>query len=231
MSEAMKLFGTDGVVRLDVSRGHGNEWMRLNDLHSASGGDPSKQPAMWMRTDSARSLISERSADLQIESFRVVKGGNEPQGTWTHWELAVAYAEWLSPAFHLRVIREWRQFNEAKHASADPLELMRIQLDNLIAIRDRQRELEASHAVVTRKVAAIEAQTGHADDFFTVLEWSRLIGRPLPVSTARTLGRQAAAMSRGRGLAIGTATDERYGTVGTYHRSVLEELLGGPGEP
>lgn len=107
-----------------------------------------------------------------------------------------------------------------------PLDVIQAQLDHLKAIDRRQRELEAKQSRVEEKVAAIEAHNGHTDDFFTVLAWSRLIGKPLPVYGARLIGKQAAALSRGRGLAIGAASDERYGTVGTYHRSVLAELLG-----
>jgi len=112
----MKLFGDGGAIRLDTSRGYGNEWMRLNDLHEASGGDPSKKPAEWLRLESTKALVKARGGDSHLESFQVLRGGNELQGTWAHWELATAYAEWLSSSFHLQVIREWRQFNELKQS-------------------------------------------------------------------------------------------------------------------
>jgi len=115
---------------------------------------------------------------------------------------------------------------DERHNGLTLLDVIQAQLDHLKAIDRRQRELEAKQARVEEKVAAIEAHNGNTDDFFTVLAWARLIGKPIPVSGARAIGKKAAALSRGRGLSIGTASDERYGAVGTYHRSVLTELLG-----
>lgn len=144
---ALALFGPDGCVRVDASRGRGNEWMRLNDLHQASGGDPAKAPAQWLRTESAQVLVKTHAAEMQDEGYRVVRGGNDPH-TEAHWELAVAFTEWLSPAFHLRVIREWRAFNEMKGAAAD---------GQIAAVLRALEAMAQTQEAMVRRLAILEA--------------------------------------------------------------------------
>lgn len=84
----------------------------LNDCHRASGGEKAKQPANFMRLDTTQALIQEiaenyHSSDMRSGEFQPVStitGGNSP-GTYACRELVYAYAMWISPSFHLKVIR------------------------------------------------------------------------------------------------------------------------------
>ncbi|WP_208450718.1 KilA-N domain-containing protein [Burkholderia ambifaria] len=76
----------------------------LNDFHSASGGKPNHKPAFFLRNDQAKALIDEiQVADSQL-ALKVIHGGAQ-RGTYGCRELVIAYATWISPAFHLNVIR------------------------------------------------------------------------------------------------------------------------------
>lgn len=84
----------------------------LNDLHRASGGDPKHKPANFMRLDSTRALIAElqfsdvrsaKCADMRTATITINGGPN--RGTYVCRELVYAYAMWISPKFHLQVIR------------------------------------------------------------------------------------------------------------------------------
>lgn len=82
----------------------------LNDLHIASGGEERHQPGKFMRLDQTQALIAEisNSPDLDICSsanaaFESRKG--RYGGTYGCKELVIAYAAWISAAFHLKVIR------------------------------------------------------------------------------------------------------------------------------
>lgn len=79
----------------------------LNDLHKASGGDRKFQPANFMRLESTQNLINEitSSSDVRIKPFNKIQGRGKDQGTYVCRELVYAYAMWISPAFHLSVIR------------------------------------------------------------------------------------------------------------------------------
>lgn len=101
----------------------------LNDLHDASGRLSKHQPAFFMRNQQTKDLIAEidNSANLQsLESNRVAKmqpSVNKIEGskggTYAVKELVYAYAMWISPKFHLQVIRAYdemvsRQFESLR---------------------------------------------------------------------------------------------------------------------
>lgn len=89
----------DTTVRLD-NAGRYN----LNDLHIASGGDKRHQPANFLRLDTTGELTKILDAEgprAQPVETAVGRYG----GTYVCRELVYAYAMWISPAFHLRVLR------------------------------------------------------------------------------------------------------------------------------
>lgn len=78
----------------------------LNDCHRAAGSDAAKKPANFLRLDTTKALIAEisRCSDVRNAPVNVKQGGNN-QGSYACRELIYAYGEWISPAFHLTVIR------------------------------------------------------------------------------------------------------------------------------
>lgn len=77
----------------------------LNDLHRAAGGESRHQPANWLRLDQIKALVEEidRSSEMR-NAISVMRGGLN-QGTFVRKELVYSYAMWVSPKFHLHVIR------------------------------------------------------------------------------------------------------------------------------
>lgn len=78
----------------------------LNDLHLISGNDPKHRPSLFIRLETTKDLINEiskevRSTDLIFKTLR----GRNIQGTWACEELVLSYAMWISPKFHLVVLR------------------------------------------------------------------------------------------------------------------------------
>ena len=77
----------------------------LNDLHIASGAEAKHQPSLFIRLDTTQELISEIQKETDkgniLQSFR--SGIN--RGTYACEELVIAYAMWISPKFHLIVLR------------------------------------------------------------------------------------------------------------------------------
>ena len=79
-----------------------NGLFSLNDLHKASGGNPGQRPGEFMRNQQTKELVEEIS-NAGISAFESRKGNNG--GTYACRELVIAYAAWISAAFHLKVIR------------------------------------------------------------------------------------------------------------------------------
>lgn len=88
----------------------------LNDLHQAAGGEKRHGPSYWLATQQAQDLIAAMSDTGNPVS--ATRGGNE-QGTYVAEPLVVAYAAWISPQFHLEVIRTFLAVKKAavRHAS------------------------------------------------------------------------------------------------------------------
>ena len=80
----------------------------LTDLHRASGGEQKHKPVLFLSNQQTKELISE----IEIESkvgiptsvVKTVRGGKNPS-TYACEELMLAYAMWISPKFHLVVLR------------------------------------------------------------------------------------------------------------------------------
>jgi hypothetical protein len=79
----------------------------LNDLHKASGDQAKHKPSEWLRNQQAKDLIAElENEKAGIPALQTIKGTRSP-GTYVVKELVYAYAMWISPSFHLKVIRAY----------------------------------------------------------------------------------------------------------------------------
>lgn len=74
----------------------------LNDLHVASGGKDKHRPSFFIRLDTTKDLIAEIEQD-NSNALKVIRGTQG--GTYACEELVLAYAMWISPKFHLIVLR------------------------------------------------------------------------------------------------------------------------------
>lgn len=75
----------------------------LNDLHQASGGKSKHQPSFFIRLDTTKDLVAEIEKDSETKALKTIRGTQG--GTYACEELVIAYAMWISPKFHLIVLR------------------------------------------------------------------------------------------------------------------------------
>lgn len=74
----------------------------LNDLHKASGGHAKHRPGYFIQNNQTKELVAEiETAGIPAVKVTEGRGG----GTYACRELVIAYAAWISAAFHLKVIR------------------------------------------------------------------------------------------------------------------------------
>lgn len=120
----------------------------LNDLHRAAGGADKDKPNRFLRLDGTQELIAELRKDGKwasgeikgLEPIVAVKSFTEEQGTFVVKELVYAYAMWISPAFHLKVIRAYDEMQQSK---ARPAAVLPDFTDPIIAARAWADEVEA----------------------------------------------------------------------------------------
>ncbi|MCK9139898.1 KilA-N domain-containing protein [Haemophilus influenzae] len=74
----------------------------LNDLHKASGNEEKHRPTFFVRLDTTKELIAEIQKEDPNAQVLISKNGI---GTYACEELVIAYAMWISPKFHLIVLR------------------------------------------------------------------------------------------------------------------------------
>ena len=97
----------------------------LNDLHKAAGGEQRHRPKYWLENQQTVELIAElekggippfrgTTSPLQFIEGLFKTAGNpvvsmegRNGGTFVVKELVYAYAMWISPAFHIKVIRAY----------------------------------------------------------------------------------------------------------------------------
>ncbi|MGV6989627.1 KilA-N domain-containing protein [Testudinibacter sp. P80/BLE/0925] len=85
----------------------------LNDIYKASGTTESYRPSNFIRLEQTKDLIAEiekdQSSDMSLAQ-KTFRGGLNA-GVWACEELVLAYAMWISPKFHLTVIRAFMQMH------------------------------------------------------------------------------------------------------------------------
>ena len=103
----------------------------LNALHRASGAEKKNGPSYWLALDTTKSLISEleqqlSDTEISVSVIKSVKGGLS-QGSYAHELLAIAYASWISPSFHLQVNQVFLDYRTGKLQPVqqrDPMEVL-----------------------------------------------------------------------------------------------------------
>ena len=136
----------------------------LNALHRASGLGPQKRPPIWMDNKSTRELVAAVEARSmstnEIPAVSLVEGRSG--GTYALKELAVAYANWLSPEFYLQVIGVFIE-SKAPHVPktlSPPEQLDALERIRAIAIQEEDDVL-TSMVLDTIKNSVLPAIAGH----------------------------------------------------------------------
>lgn len=102
------------VIDTHAVRRDGEMWC-LTDLWRAAGA-PKLRPAKWLETDTAQMFVDFIRDSVGVAVGDILRNvrGNPRSGdggsTWAHWQIALAYAKALSPAFHARVNEVYRAF-------------------------------------------------------------------------------------------------------------------------
>lgn len=88
---------------IDIAEG---KMVNLNRIFEISGATKGKEPKEWNKLDSTKKLIESINGGKSpvLKTKRGVGGG-----TWAHWQLALSYAQYLSPELHQVVNQVFRE--------------------------------------------------------------------------------------------------------------------------
>ncbi len=143
------------------------ESLNLTDEWKAAGSDSSKAPAQWLRSAQAVELkqhlhdvgISHITRSVVPEKGSAKGGTDGGGGTWAHWHLAMAYAKYLSPAFHVKCNEIVRAHMEGLRGVPAAPSLPDPRVDQLIAAVASLAQAQAEdRAMVREREAQFEAR-------------------------------------------------------------------------
>lgn len=101
------------------------------------------------------------------------------------------------------------------------LEMLAAMATEAVRLEQRTSTLEAQNRVLEAKIETIAGGSG----YLTVKAWARLHGMQIPRPRAAEIGKVCARLCRDRGLEIGQARDEEYGTINTYPETIIDEVM------
>jgi hypothetical protein len=100
-----------------------SDTLSLTDMWRAAGSADPKRPSDWLALTSTKDFIEVvvGTLDAGNSGIQTKKGGRGIGGvTFAHWQIALAYAKYLSPEFHMWCNTVVRERMEASGAIADP---------------------------------------------------------------------------------------------------------------
>ena len=143
----------------------------LNDLHKAAGGSPKDKPAHFLVLDTTKELTAELMvSENRQHPVNVILGRGKPQGTYVVRELVYAYAMWISPKFHLEVIRAYDRLatngvavhrNAAEDLLSNPLKYFEAVFNEAKKLSEENNRLEAEKAVLQPKADTFDLVVAH----------------------------------------------------------------------
>lgn len=118
--------------------------------------------------------------------------------------------------------------NEAriKNAPSSLLDLFKMQ----VQLWERQEllntEIQEEIKTLGDKIISIEAKIKSVDEgYYTIAGYCSLNKILCPLHKAKEWGKDATRLSREKGIPTGTAHDERFGKVRTYHQDILKQII------
>lgn len=141
----------------------------LNDLHQASGSENKHAPFRFIRLETTKELIAEIESDGQTQAVKVYRGSQG--GTYVCEELVLSYAMWISPKFHLIVLRAFLAMHKAESQNANQIQPLVLPMINddfkqaMIKILNYASQYEVFQRAICTKRG--EAQQRQMEFFFS----------------------------------------------------------------
>ena len=141
----------------------------LNIVHQSEGGEAKHKPVLFLRLESTKALIAEIESDGQTQAIKVYRGSQG--GTYVCEELVLSYAMWISPKFHLIVLRAFLAMHKSESQNANQIQPLALPMINddfkqaMIKILNYASQYEVFQRAICTKRG--EAQQRQMEFFFS----------------------------------------------------------------
>lgn len=131
-----------------------------------------------------------------------------------------------------KAFRDWAEdliVHQLQRKPSTNIDLMQMYLDELRMNEQRLHQVETAHAQLLERVETVAAKvTTVNDEFFTLAGYYQLQGQRFNLTTvqAQQTGKTLKRKSQELGYVVGSSHSEKYGRVNTYHKFVLQVVLG-----
>lgn len=188
----------------------------LNDLHKSSGGAAKHKPGNWLRLDETKGLVDEIERCSDVSNALNVNQGGNMQGTFVCKELVYAYAMWISPKFHLQVIRTFdmgvtQQAAGGEFAQGAFKEFQSTRLELITTVADMTEQ--------SLRVADLLGFQGNQSRFYA----DKLVKRQIGIGPMELLGVKALPGSAAALTYTPTQLGERFNMSGKAFNSLLSK--------
>jgi hypothetical protein len=191
-----------------------------------------KRPNDFLSAKSTQELISSLSAKTGISATALVvvnQGGNN-QGTWLHEDLALIFAQWLSPTFYLWCNDRIKELLTKGFVAVKPLTKSQQTLaavrqlceiaQQQVELEQRQIEMESEQKLLVQKVSHIE-EVVKPNGFMSVMGFANIHHLNIGTKAAATIGRLASKWCKKNFKHTEKTKHERWGEVNTYPMEAL----------
>ncbi len=166
------------------------------------------------------------------EVLRVIQGGTpELQGTWMDELLALKFVAWLSPHFEIWVFNRIKELfltgkTKIKETQPGIIKGLRMDVEQLEQQELVNIEIRKDVDFIKEKVEELESKIISVDDhYYTIAGFCNLNKISCPIHKAKEWGKAASKLCSQQNILTGTAHDERFGKVRTYHENILKRVI------
>lgn len=187
------------------------EMVCLTDLWKASGQGREMAPYEWARIESSEQFIETVAQKQNTGRDRVLKSKRgKGGGTWAHWQIAMAYAKYLSPELHMQVNELVKRFMDADPSVAESI------IDRTENPEDLRRiEARARNVASNKELNGTIAEHGGV---------GKIYARVADINNICVTGKPAKELRAEHGLPAKASTRPHLSTQDMTRMAYLEQL-------
>lgn len=168
-----------------------NELLSLTDMWKSQGSKPTKHPSKWLMNESTEEFVQALAKKKEVKKSSVLMiSRGYAGGTWAHWQIALAYAKWLSPELHMKANEVVRSYIEADANM----------IHDMVSRNENTEELEEISAHAAARAKTIESNKLLNSAIFKLGGNGPTCGKVANINNVNVIGMKAHEIREVRGV-------------------------------